>query len=377
MKTMMRTLVLLVITALAQTVFAGEPNKLHITGKLAGTTDTIQVQIMDSQGHYFGERQVLTKDNAFDFTVDITEVCRVMITNVTNGRVGGWSLAIFAVPGDECHVTGTLGGDFHYDGTGFYKDYNVMDQLLGPVVGERTALEEECNKMSKEGKSREETRAYYNSKIGDIKKRIADARLNFIKTHPDNEACALLIGQIDAENVHDAYNGLSERLRNGRFAPTFKLTLESAEQELLQRERARSISPGKPAPDFNLNDINGKPLSLSSLRGKYVLLDFWGSWCVWCIKGFPDMKKYYDKYKGKFEILGIDCGDTEEKWKAAVKEHELPWLHVYNPSTSDLPARYVIKGYPSKIMIDPDGNIHRVIVGEDPAFYTYLDELFK
>ena len=51
------------------------------------------------------------------------------------------------------------------------------------------------------------------------------------------------------------------------------------------------------APDFTLNDINGKPLVLSSLRGKYVILDFWGSWCVWCIRGIPNMKEYYNKYK--------------------------------------------------------------------------------
>ena len=69
------------------------------------------------------------------------------------------------------------------------------------------------------------------------------------------------------------------------------------------------------APDFTLNDINGKPLALSSLRGKYVILDFWGSWCVWCIRGIPNMKEYYNKYKGKFEILGIDCNDSEQEWK--------------------------------------------------------------
>ena len=68
-------------------------------------------------------------------------------------------------------------------------------------------------------------------------------------------------------------------------------------------------APAK-APDFTLSDINGKSLSLSSMRGKVVVLDFWGSWCVWCIRGIPDMKKYYEKYKGKFEIIGMDCGDS-------------------------------------------------------------------
>lgn len=131
------------------------------------------------------------------------------------------------------------------------------------------------------------------------------------------------------------------------------------------------------APDFTLNDINGKPLTLSSLRGKYVVLDFWGSWCVWCIKGMPEMKNYYKKYAGMFEILGIDCNESEAKWKAAVKELELPWKHVYNPKSSDLLGKYGIQGFPTKIVIDPQGKIVKTVIGEDPAFYTYLDELFK
>lgn len=78
------------------------------------------------------------------------------------------------------------------------------------------------------------------------------------------------------------------------------------------------------APDFELPDLQGNPLKLSSLRGKYVVLDFWGSWCIWCIRGIPGMKEAYSKYKDKMEILGVDCQDTEEKWKAAVEEHQLP-----------------------------------------------------
>lgn len=140
---------------------------------------------------------------------------------------------------------------------------------------------------------------------------------------------------------------------------------------------AAVIAEGAEAPDFTLPDPEGKPLSLSDLRGKYVVLDFWGSWCGWCIKGFPEMKNYYNKYKGKFEILGIDCNDTEAKWKEAVAKHELPWLHVYNPRDSKVLSDYGIQGFPTKIVVGPDGKIVKTIVGEDPAFYTLLDELFK
>ena len=133
------------------------------------------------------------------------------------------------------------------------------------------------------------------------------------------------------------------------------------------------------APDFELPDLQGNPLKLSSLRGKYVVLDFWGSWCVWCIRGIPAMKEAYTKHKDKMEILGIDCRDTEKKWRDAVAKHELPWLHVrcsdeYLPTLGQL---YQIEGFPTKVVINPEGKIAKVVVGEDPEFYTYLDDLFK
>lgn len=134
------------------------------------------------------------------------------------------------------------------------------------------------------------------------------------------------------------------------------------------------------APNFTLNDINGKPLTLNSLHGRWVVIDFWGSWCGWCIKGIPKMKEYYAKYNDKLEILAVDCNDTVEKWKAAVKEYELPWLHVYNDKNDEshnvLPL-YHVRGFPTKVIINPEGKIARIILGEDPTFYDFLDEVLK
>ena len=157
-----------------------------------------------------------------------------------------------------------------------------------------------------------------------------------------------------------------------------KKQVPAESQATAEKANVASAEPDAPeAPDFTLNDINGKPLTLSSLRGKYVILDFWGSWCVWCIKGMPRMKEYYQKYAGKLEILGIDCNDTEEEWKAAVTKLELPWLHVYNTESSDVLQQYGVQGFPTKVVVSPEGKVAHVVVGEDPAFYTYLDSLFK
>ena len=153
---------------------------------------------------------------------------------------------------------------------------------------------------------------------------------------------------------------------------------KAAETTDVEATVAQQTDAADLAPDFELPDLQGNPLKLSSLRGKYVVLDFWGSWCIWCIRGIPHMKEAYAKYKDKMEILGIDCRDTEAKWKAAVDEHQLPWLQVRCPDEQlqTIGSQYNIEGFPTKVVIDPEGKIVKVIVGEDPAFYTFLDELF-
>ena len=78
------------------------------------------------------------------------------------------------------------------------------------------------------------------------------------------------------------------------------------------------------------------------------------------------------------EILGVDCNDPEKKWKDAVKELDLPWKHVYNPKGStEILQKYEIEGFPTKVLVDPEGKLVKIVVGEDPNFYKYLDELFK
>lgn len=155
-------------------------------------------------------------------------------------------------------------------------------------------------------------------------------------------------------------------------------TTEQMTEENLEAESHANDIKGKDfAPDFTLNDINGKSFKLSSLRGKHVVLDFWGAWCVWCIRGIPKMKEYYAKYDGKFEIVGIDCHDSQEDWKETVKAQQMPWLHVYMPDDSSLLQTYQIQGFPTKVIVAPDGTIIQTFIGESEEFYTMLDSLFQ
>lgn len=134
-----------------------------------------------------------------------------------------------------------------------------------------------------------------------------------------------------------------------------------------------------PAPDFTLKNLVGEPVSLSEFQGQWVVLDFWGSWCRYCIAGIPDMKEAYATYHPKgLEIIGIDCNEPEVNWQEAVARYELPWINVYNPGGRDsaVTQAYEIKGYPTKIIIDPEGYVRKVVLGEDPVFYEFLKEIY-
>lgn len=128
-------------------------------------------------------------------------------------------------------------------------------------------------------------------------------------------------------------------------------------------EAKERIQAGKIAPDFTLKTADGEELSLSSLRGQVVLIDFWASWCKPCRASFPHMKDLYKKYHAKgFEILGVTNDTNHKAWKKAIKDDGISWLNVADEfPVKNKPAR-VIKEYgmdflPSTVLIDKNGVI--------------------
>ena len=274
------------------------------------------------------------------------------------------AIVLALLPGEHIKVTGSI-EDWQVAGSELNARYAPIQQACYPYVEKMDSL------------AKIMTEEIYRNEYLPTWRQKDSLQADYVRQHPDDDLSLFILENIRGRSIDELYPTLTERVKNGPLASIAQIFEEDIRQRKLFEENKKKIVEGIEAPDFTLNDLNGQPLSLSSLRGKYVVLDFWGSWCGWCIKGIPDMKKYYEKYKGKLEILGIDCRDTEEKWKAAVEKHELPWLHVYNAGNPDVSILYAIQGYPTKIVVDPEGKIAKIVVGEDPAFYQYLDELFK
>lgn len=117
---------------------------------------------------------------------------------------------------------------------------------------------------------------------------------------------------------------------------------------------------GTEAPEITMDDTEGKSFSLSSLRGKYVLVDFWASWCGPCRAENPNVVAAYQKYKDKnFTILGVSLDQTKEAWLKAIKDDHLDWKQISDLkfwSSAAVPA-YQIQGIPYNVLVDPQGKI--------------------
>ena len=325
------------------------------------------------------------KDGKFEFELQVDTVCIGLFAQPRLFRGDLDEPQYYSVPlvgGETMRVWDTDRTRFDVDGTGFYADFHKVDlfnENAGKDMRENTLKYREMkndNTLTKEERNK-----FYDEVYSPSFDRYQQELIDYVKAHPNQEAAVYLLKDIDGfDKMKETFMLFEPSIREGRMRPIYdkwvKANEESIEAEAKEKEAQKKQAEGIEAPVFTLNDIEGKPLALNSLRGKYVVLDFWGSWCVWCIKGFPKMKEYYAKYSDKFEILGIDCNDTEDKWKAAVKKHELPWLHVYCPKNSSVLTDYGITGFPTKILIGPDGKIVKTIIGEDPSFYTFLDSLF-
>jgi peroxiredoxin len=129
---------------------------------------------------------------------------------------------------------------------------------------------------------------------------------------------------------------------------------------MAQLDDMRALSVGQLAPEITLPDPDGQLVSLSGLRGKYVLIDFWAAWCRPCREENPNVVRLYNQYKDQgFEVFGVSLDRTKDAWVKAIEDDNLTWTHVSDLQyfNSAAAALYQINAIPATYMIDPDGKI--------------------
>jgi peroxiredoxin len=173
----------------------------------------------------------------------------------------------------------------------------------------------------------------------------------------------------EVADLRALYGNLAPVIQSSYFGKQVKASLDAAELTDI----------GQPAPAFVQNDASGKPVSLASFKGQYLLLDFWASWCGPCRAENPNVVKAYQKFHPKgFAILGVSLDESKDRWLAAVKKDQLSWTQVsdlkgWQNSVADL---YGVKGIPMNYLLDKEGKIlAKGLRGED--LEKKLAELLK
>lgn len=248
------------------------------------------------------------------------------------------------------------------------KEYELMQKRLSSLN-----FKEITNQLNHFSSEKEKTTnsielSFISSKIDSLsyeykklKLESVQIRIEFIRENPSSYVSANALQNILKQSeglqiidrIQSLYNNLNKKIKNSTVGTQIK-------QEL---QYFYGSKVGAYAPDFSLIDQNGEILKLSSLKGKFVLLDFWASWCAPCIEEFPHLKTIYKNNSDNLEIIGISRDENTEKWKNAIQKYELGlWkqLSLKENENTELEKQYFVNAIPVKVLINSDG----IIIGK-------------
>jgi peroxiredoxin len=358
----MKKVILLALFAVPAAVLAQDSNFV-IKAKVGADIAPAKAYLMYREGGNVFTDSAMVNEGVFEFKGTVAEPIRAQLVLDHNGiglgRLGrDADVVLFYVEKGDINITGQdsvknalISGSKINDEN---KSYNAFvaapEKTMAMLNSEYQAASE----------SQKNDQAFTDS----LKARYDKAReeksllqYQYVKQNPDSYLSLLTLielGEPDIEvtKMEPLFNGLSATVR------TTPAGLELAKS--IATERAVTI--GATAPLFTQNDANDKPVSLASFRGKYVLLDFWASWCAPCRGENPNVVKAYNQYKNKnFTVLSVslDRPGKKDAWLAAIKADGLEWAQVSDLKfwDNEVAKLYGIRAIPQNFLIDPNGKI--------------------
>lgn len=325
-----------------------------ISGTLTnpGKDKKVYLLVADSAGASITDSVQLNDKNEFAFKH------AAPYANLYKLRVNGIIYDFIAKNGDELKFTADLADVAHTykiegsDDSEKIQEFNKISNLYGD---RNSRLSDEYMAKSQAlGRESDSLLKVYMPQFQANITAYSNEVVKFANKNEKSLAAFYAMTSLDQTAYEKELVGYADKLR-GKFSDN-----PGVQAFIKQMDVVKPVSIGHKAPDFAVQSIDGKQVKLSDYKGKYVMLDFWASWCLPCRQENPNVVKQYNKFKSKgFNILGISLDVEKGAWKSAVKADGLSWTHVSDLERFDGPTErlYHIEAIPSNFIIDPNGNI--------------------